>query len=110
MTKEAIVCYSLREWERQREGASHQPLPPSNSGLPFRPRVLGAIAAGVVALVAAAALLWPSATPAVSSAKAPPPAGAVVEQTSAGLDDGVPSSTDVARGGAAGARHCEHEL
>lgn len=105
------MCYSLREQDRQRKGAAQEPPQPSTSKLPFsRPRIAGAVAAGLVALVAAAALLWPSQTPALSSAKPAQPSAAVIEQTSAGVDDGVPSVTDVARNGSVGDRHCAHDL
>ena len=107
------MCYSLRELDRQRNGAMQEPLPPSTSKRPFsRPRIAGAIAAALAALVAAAALIWPSETPALSSVKpALPAAPVVIEQTSAGVDDGVPSGTDVARSGrAVGERHCAREL
>jgi hypothetical protein len=109
------VCYSLRELNRQRMGAE-EPLPPSTSGQPFsRPRLAGAIAAAVLAAAGVAALLWPAGTPAkpdVSGTQAAAPgAGMVVEQTAAGINDGVPSNTEVARTGrAAGVGHCEHDL
>jgi hypothetical protein len=72
-----------------------------------------------VALVAAAALLMPGPTPAVTSEKAAAPvavstaevpvsSGVVIEQTSTTLDDGVPSSTPEVRSSKAG--HCDHSL
>src|SRR5438105_3307585 len=113
--EESVVFYSVRELIRRREGAAQQPLPPST---PFmRPRTVGVIAAGIVALAAAAALVWPSATPAVPdtrSAAAVPAAPAaltpIVEQSSSGMDDGIPSGTEVARSSAAAGRHCDHDL
>ena len=107
------MCYSLREWDRQRLGAMDEASRTPGSQPHFsRPRVIGAVAAGLVALAAGAAVLWPSSTPAVSSDKAAQPSSTlVIEQKSSGIDDGVPSSTDVARSGAtAGMRHCEHDL
>ena len=85
----------------------------------IRPRVVGAVAVALVALIAAAALLLPMSTPAVSSeqgaavttvaARVNEPAGSIIEQTASTLDDGVPSSEgahDTMRAG----RHCDHGL
>src|SRR5258706_4087030 len=101
MPRSSVVCYSLRELNRQRELAEQQPVSPSIPKLSVRPRVVGAIAAAVVALVAAAVLLFPASTPAVSTTKAAAPGGPVVEQTLSRTDDGAPSSTVTSRSGGA---------
>ena len=86
------MCYGIRaeQAEPGREGASQ---PASGPGS-LRPRLVGAAAALLVAGFAVAALLAPStpapgviekAPAAVVPATTPP-----VEQTSLGLDDGVP--------------------
>jgi hypothetical protein len=115
------MCYRVREPDRQHDNVTQQVLPPSTSRLSFiRPRVVGALAAVLVALVATAALLLPSSTPAVSSEKAAAPVAVsnvavparsdvVIEQTSTTLDDGVPSSTEVARN-TVRSGHCDHGL
>ena len=103
------MCYSVREFDRKPEGAAPQPQPRSTPFL--RPRTVGAIAAGLVALAATAALMWPSPTPAVPDTRAAPTATTrVVEQSSSGMDDGVPARTEVARTGGAVGHHCDHEL
>jgi len=105
------VCYSLRELNRQRELAGQQPVPPSIPKAFVRPRVVvGAIAAAVVAFVAAAVLLFPAPTPAVSATKAAAPGGPVVEQTLSRMDDGAPSSTVTSRSGGALTHHCDRDL
>ena len=103
------MCYWLREPDRQREHVVSQPVPPSIPRL-SRPRLVGAVAAVAAALVAAAVLLFPASTPAVSTTKAAAPAGPVLEQTVSGMDDGVPSSTVASRSGGATGHHCDHEL
>jgi hypothetical protein len=97
------MCHLIRdeEFERRRAQAS---LPPKEMPSSPRPRRLaGAVAAAVAAgVVAVVALLFPASTPAVS--KAAPAAPVAVEQTTGGLDDGVPATT------ASRASHCNHEL
>ena len=122
------MCYSLREPDPERKGASQEPVPPSRQTL-SRPRVAVAIAFGI-ATVATAALLLPSQTPAVSGVKPAQPAAAVagpatadaslrpspaaIEQTTLGVDDGVPSGAEVARtertGSSGRCAHDPHDL
>ncbi|WP_280151410.1 hypothetical protein [Piscinibacter sp. XHJ-5] len=107
------MCLRIHEPDRERQRAAHELLPPTNSGAPLsRPRLVGAIAAALVALVVVAALFFPSATTAVAGAE--PTAATpvrVVEQTATTPDDGVPSASEVARSPAgAGAGHCNHDL
>ena len=117
------MCYWVRDPDRQRAGVTQQPMPPEGTRLPFiRPRIAGAVAVALVALVAAAALLLPASTTAVSSETSAAPvaatnfeatsdrSGVVIEQTSTVVDDGVPSSTEVARSSVRGSGHCDHGL
>ncbi|MDB5861677.1 MAG: hypothetical protein JWQ76_5366 [Ramlibacter sp.] len=109
------MCYGIRAMQAEpgREGAS-QPSP----GLErLRPRVLGAAMAVLVAGFAAAALLEKPASPRVTiekpaaavpaAEKAALPPNGVVEQTSMGVDDGVPTALNEtrSRGG-----DCHHGL
>jgi hypothetical protein len=115
------MCYRVRDTDRQGEGAAAEPRSPGSTFI--GPRVAGAIAAALVAVVAVAAMLMPASTPAVSADKAAAPAavsdvtlakvaaseraGVAIEQTSTALDDGVPSSsTEVAHPVRSG--HCDH--
>lgn len=92
------MCHLIRdEFEPRR---AQQSTPPSEMPSPRPRRLVGAVAAVVAVLVAAVALLFPASTPAVSTSTAAP-----VEQTSAGLDDGVPAVTS--RAGGSG---CSEEL
>jgi hypothetical protein len=93
------MCHLIRDAEPEPR-RSQSALPPSAPSASPRPRLMGALAAVVVVVIAAAALLFPASTPATSAATAEPMA--TVEQTSSGLDDGVPS--DSHRGA------CTHEL
>jgi hypothetical protein len=98
------MCYGIRaeQAEPGREGAS---LP--SSGLDrMRPRVAGAVAALLVAGFAMAALVAPSPTMKTEQPAAAmlPVAGkmtvspaSLVEQTSTGMDDGVPTAMDTKR-------------
>jgi hypothetical protein len=111
------MCHWVRELDRRR-GIVGGELPAKSDFI--RPRVVGAVAVALVALIAAAApLLLPTSTPAVSSeqgaavttvaARVNEPAGSIIEQTTTALDDGVPSSEgphDTVRAGG----HCDHGL
>ena len=113
------MCYRVREPERRLDHVTQVPLPPGEKSF-VRPRLVGAVAAALVAVVATAAMLMPSSTPAVSSEQAvgattvsrldaPVTQGPVIEQTASMLDDDVPSSSsDVASAKTAG--HCDHGL
>jgi hypothetical protein len=115
MWKEPVMCYLARQ--HQAEAGRDSPVtPPSFNGL--RPRWIGAAAATLVGGLALAAFVAPSSTPRldVKEPAAPAPIVArttpvplvpVVEQGSAPLDDGVPTSSDVAK---AGADPCHHGL
>jgi hypothetical protein len=112
------MCYWLRDPQRREDHVTQVPADDGRQSF-VRPRVVGALAA-LVALGATAAILLPAPTPAVSSEKATSTAavsgpavndrsGVVIEQTSATIDDGVPSAaTDVAARSHAG--HCDHGL
>jgi hypothetical protein len=97
--EEVAMCHLIRDAEPERRRAQST-LPPSEPSASARPRLVGALAAVVVAVIAAVALLFPASTPATSAATAEPTAA--VEQTSSGMDDGVPSDS---HHGA-----CTHEL
>lgn len=112
------MCNRIRESDRRPEGAGDA-TPPGIRKLTGR--MAGALAAGLVALVATAAMLMPSSTPAVSSEKAAAPVaastaevpvstGVVIEQTSTVLDDGVPSNAADVRSTKVSAGHCDHSL
>ena len=102
------MCLGIRaeQAEPGREGASQ---PASGPGS-LRPRLVGAAAALLVAGFAAAALLAPSTpapgvvekTPAAVVPTVTPPAAGAVEQTSLGLDDGVPFAKKQS--------NCHHDL
>ena len=111
------MCYLFREQQAgaaERGGAA---LPPGIDRL--RPRLIGAVAAALIGGLAVAAILAPpsaspplnakeSAAPASLAARAVViPATAVVEQSSATVDDGVPSAPDVVK---AGVGHCDHSM
>jgi hypothetical protein len=112
------MCHWIREPDRRGDTASDV----TPTGIrKLTGRMAGAIAAALVAVVATAALLMPSPTPAVSSEKAGAPvaastsevpvsSGVVIEQTSTVLDDGVPSSAVDVRSTKASAGHCDHSL
>jgi hypothetical protein len=98
------------EFERERP---QRALPPKEITPIRQRRLAGALAAVVAAVAAAAVLMFPASTPAVSTAPTPSapemsvaqstaPLVPAVEQSSSGLDDGVPMVA--ARG------HCNHEL
>jgi hypothetical protein len=93
------MCHWVREQDRRRDIAGGElPAKPAFS----RPRVAGAVAVALVALTAGAALPLGTSTPPVSveqkaavttvAARSTEPAGAVIEQTAATIDDGVPST------------------
>ena len=113
------MCHWVREQDRRRDIAGGElPAKPAKSVF-GRPRVVGAVAVALVALTAGAALPLATSTPALSgapavasehkaavatvAARSTEPAGAVIEQTAAAMDDGVPSSP---RAGG----HCDHGL
>lgn len=109
------MCYLVRERQAGMAEPGGATVPPSIDRL--RPRWAGAIAAALIGGVAVAALVAPSTpplstvkdsarAPLVSSAPAVPTA-TVVEQGSAPVDDGVPTSSDVVK---AGLGHCDHGL
>ena len=111
------MCHWVRGLDRGRNISGAEP--PSGSGF-MRPRVVGAVAVALLALTAAAALpLATPTTPVVSEPTAPAmivptrstnqPAGPVIEQTAATLDDGVPSSPAV-HDSVRASGHCEHGL
>ena len=99
------MCYGIHAMQAEpgREGASQ----PSSGLERLRPRVVGAVAAVLVAGFAAAALLESPPPPRVSIEKpavpapaatmAAIPANGVVEQTSLGVDDGVPTALNESR-------------
>jgi hypothetical protein len=110
------MCYLVRE--RQAGAAEHNgaTIPPSLERL--HPRWIGAVAAVLIGGVAVAALVAPAPTSPALNTKAAPaaplastsvlvPAAAIVEQTSGPIDDGVPSTSNMAK---AGMGHCEHGL
>ena len=94
------MCYGIRAMQAEpgREDASQ----PSSGLERLRPRVAGAVAAVLVAGFATAALMQAPppprgavekpAAPAPTVEKAAVPANGVVEQTSLGVDDGVPTA------------------
>ena len=99
------MCYGIRaeQAEPGREGASQ----PSSGLERLRPRVAGAVAAVLVAGFAVAALIETPAPPRVviekpavpvpAAEKAAVPVKGVVEQTSVGVDDGVPTALNETR-------------
>jgi hypothetical protein len=94
------MCYGIRAMQAEPEGErGSQP----SSGLErLRPRVAGAVAALLVAGFAAAALMEKPAPPQAATEKQSVqtpiaekiavPANGVLEQTAAGIDDGVPTA------------------
>ena len=107
------MCYVIRaeQAEPGREGASL----PSSGFDRMRPRMAGAVAAMLVAGFAMAALVAPSPSmkseqavaavlPVAEKVTAPP--GTLVEQTSTGMDDGVPTAMDTRRSSG----ECHHGL
>jgi hypothetical protein len=98
------MCHLVRDAEFERQRAQ-QSLPPSEMTSPRPRRLVGAVAAAVVAVVVAAvALLFPASTPAVSTSQPAAPVVSV-EQTSSGLDDGVPTTTASRDGGSGCSSH-----
>lgn len=99
------MCYGIRALQAEPgRDSSSQP----GAGMDrLRPRFAGAVAALLVAGFATAALLTPSPRPAAAVEKVPTaPVTPVVEQTSMGLDDGVPvAAGEVKRQG-----ECHHRL
>ena len=108
------MCYLVRQHQAE-AGRESSATPPSFN---VRPRWIGAAAATLVGGLALAAFVAPSSTPLVSAKEAagpapiaakaaPAPMVPVVERTSIGVDDGVPSSADVVK---AGSGPCHHDL
>lgn len=111
------MCYLIREKQAGAAEPGGATLPPSLDRL--RPRLVGAVAAALLAGLAVAAIVAPPSTSPLSNVKesgAPAPRAARTvalpmaggaEQTSLPMDDGVPSASDVAK---AGLSHCDHGL
>jgi hypothetical protein len=108
--KEFVMCLRVRDVDSEQQRAVQEP-PVIRGARLSRPRLVGAVAAVVAAAAVAAALVFPSSTTAVVGGErsGAPVAGPVIEQTATTMDDGVPSSTDVARS-QGGAGPCHHEL
>jgi hypothetical protein len=106
------MCHWILDPEREREHASlPAQLPPRRSLFSQRPAWAAVLVAVLVAMVAVAALVFPSATTAVSGTKAASPATPVVESTPAGPDDAVPANLQASRdSGARTGSHCNHDL
>ena len=109
------MCYLVRHQQAE-AGRESSATPPSFNGL--RPRWIGAAAATLVGGLALAAFVAPSSTPRLTAKEAagpapitakmsPVPLVPVVEQGPAGVDDGVPTSSDVAK---AGSGPCHHGM
>jgi hypothetical protein len=114
MWKEPAMCYLVRQ--HQAEAGRESPATPPSFNV--RPRWIGAAAATLVGGLALAAFVAPSSAPLLSAREAaapapivarttPVPVAAVVEQVSTGVDDGVPTSSDVVK---AGTGPCHHDL
>jgi hypothetical protein len=102
--KELAMCYMVRQQQPDRESSRGTTLPSGPDRV--RPRWAGALAAALVGGVALAALVVPRSVPSEAGivqergAPAAPvtakaslvPTGTVIEQTAAGVDDGVPGS------------------
>jgi len=97
------MCHLVRDEEFERQRAQ-QSLPPSEMTSPRPRRLVGAVAAVVAVIAAAVALLFPASTPALSTSQPAAPV-ASVEQTSSGLDDGVPTTTASRAGGSGCSSH-----
>ena len=83
------MCYGIRALQAEpgRDSSSQ------SAGMDrLRPRLAGAAAAVLVAGFATAALLTPSPRPAGAVEKVPVAPAPVIEQTSMGVDDGVPTA------------------
>jgi hypothetical protein len=105
------MCHWVRDegFERERAGGA---LPPKEAFSPRPRRLVGALAVAAAAVAAVVLLTVPAPTPAVSTAQpaavptarpaATPPA---IEQTSSGIDDGVPVASVKRAGG-----HCDHDF
>lgn len=101
------MCYGIRALQAEpgRDGSSQ----PASGTDRLRPRLAGALAAVLVAGFATAALLTPSPRPAAVVEKVPSvPVAPVVEQTSLGVDDGVPTALNEVK--RSGAGECHHGL
>jgi hypothetical protein len=113
------MCYLVRHHQARAGEGGSAPQPPSLDRI--RPRWAGAVAAALIGGLAVAAIIAPSSTssptlrdresaapaPIASSAAAAVPMAAMVETGSAPVDDGVPSTSDVAK---AGMGQCHHGL
>jgi hypothetical protein len=110
------MCYLIRQTQSEAERGGSTPSPSLDR---LRSRWIGAVAAVLIGGVAVAALVGVPSTPPLSNTKdsapavrlaprtAAVPTAAVVEQTFAPLDDGVPTASDVVK---AGLGHCQHDL
>jgi len=110
------MCYLIRQAQSEAERGSTTPLPSMQSP---RPRWAAGIAATLIGGLAVAALVVPppaaplmkakeAAAPAPIASQTPAvPTPAVLERTTIGGDDGVPSASEV---GKAGMSHCEYAL
>lgn len=113
------MCYLVRHHQAGAAEGAGAPIPPSVARA--RPRWVGAAAAAaLIGGLAVAAIVAPSSTsaplrdresaapaPITSSAAASVPMAAAVETGSTSQDDGVPTSSDVAK---AGMGQCHHGL
>lgn len=109
------MCYLVREKQAEASERGGAPLPPGFGRL--RPRWIGAVAAALIGGLAVAALIAApgetaqltakdSGAPApIASSAAQVPAAAVVEQFSVTLDEGAPSTSEVA---STGMGRCDH--
>jgi hypothetical protein len=100
------MCYGIRALpaEPGRESSSQ----PASGFDRLRPRLAGAAAAVLVAGFATAALLTPSPRPAAAVEKVPAvPVTPGIEQTSLGVDDGVPTAMNEVKRGSG---ECHHGL
>lgn len=117
------MCLRVRDVQSEQQRTVQEPPVIRGPRLSRPQRVVGAVAAAVAAAVVVAALVFPSSTTAVAGAErstVPVPVAieqttttavptTAIEQTATTMDDGVPSSTDVARS-KGGAGPCHHEL
>ena len=112
------MCYLVRQHQAGAGEGASAPQPPSVDRV--RPRWAGAVAAALIGGLAVAAIIAPSTTstptlrdresaaPApIATSAAPVPMAGVVETGLAPADDGVPSTSDVAK---AGIGQCHHGL
>ena len=106
------MCHWIRDPDHERERASlSTSIPPRRSLFTQRPAWVAMLAVVLVAVAALAALVFPSATTAVSDVKAASPPTPVIESTAGGPDDAVPSTVQASRGSAGKTgSHCNHDM